>query len=301
MVSYLAQDKALMATFTTCKVKHIKRSEHKQADVMSKLASVGFEHIAKDVRIEVLATPSTMNREVCVCSATKPNWMTPIITYLSTGILPDKKAEARKIRHKAMNYTIQDDILYRRSYLRPLLICVYPQDANYLLREIHKGICGVHACPRMVVAKIMNTGYYWPASWPFQKWAIDITRSFPEAPGLVTFLIVAIDYFTKWVEAKPVATINAPSFKKFIWKFIICRFELPMNLVSDNGTQFTDQHVQGWLKELNITQTFTYVAHPQGNREVERANRTIVDGIKKRLVNYKSGWVDQLPHVLWAI
>ncbi|XP_076937533.1 uncharacterized protein LOC143605211 [Bidens hawaiensis] len=68
MVSYFAQAKALMSAFTTFKVKHIKRSENKQADALSKLASVGFEHLAKDVRIEVLATPSTMNREVYVCS-----------------------------------------------------------------------------------------------------------------------------------------------------------------------------------------------------------------------------------------
>ncbi|XP_076937735.1 uncharacterized protein LOC143605542 [Bidens hawaiensis] len=138
-------------------------------------------------------------------------------------------------------------------------------------------------------------------SWPFQKWAIDITGPFPEAPGRVMFLIVAIDYFTKWVEAKPVASINAASANKFIWEFITCRFGLPMNLVSDYGTQFADQHIQRWLKELNVTQTFTSVAHPQGNGEVERANRTIVGGIKKRLANHKSGWVDQLPHVLWAI
>ncbi|XP_076883275.1 uncharacterized protein LOC143531995 [Bidens hawaiensis] len=85
MASYLAQAKALMATFVTCKVKHIKWSENKQADALSKLASVGFKHFAKDVRIEVLATPLAMNREVCVCSTVEPNWMTPIVTYLSTG------------------------------------------------------------------------------------------------------------------------------------------------------------------------------------------------------------------------
>ncbi|XP_076899911.1 uncharacterized protein LOC143553908 [Bidens hawaiensis] len=61
MVSYLAQAKVLIEAFTTCKVKHIKRSENKQADALSKLASVGFEHRTKDVRIEVLAMPSTMN------------------------------------------------------------------------------------------------------------------------------------------------------------------------------------------------------------------------------------------------
>ncbi|XP_076940737.1 uncharacterized protein LOC143610028 [Bidens hawaiensis] len=161
MTSYLAHAKALMSAFTTCKVKHIKRSENKQADALIKLALAGFEHLAKDVRIEVLATPSTMNREVYVCAVPETNWMTKIATYLSKGIFHDKKAEARKIRHKALNYTIQDGILYRQSDLGPLLRCVDPQDANYLLREIHEGICCVHAGPRMVVAKIMITGYYW--------------------------------------------------------------------------------------------------------------------------------------------
>ncbi|XP_076958711.1 uncharacterized protein LOC143634556 [Bidens hawaiensis] len=162
MASYLAQAKTLMATFATCKVKHIKRSENKQADALSKLAAVGFEHLAKDVRIEVLATPSIMNKEILVCSEVEKSWMTSIINYLAKGILPEKKVEARKIRHKALNYTIQENILYRRSYLGPLLRCMGPQDANYLLREIHEGICGVHAGPRMVVAKIMNTGFYGP-------------------------------------------------------------------------------------------------------------------------------------------
>ncbi|XP_076955171.1 uncharacterized protein LOC143629908 [Bidens hawaiensis] len=115
MASYLAQAKMLMTTFTTCKVKHIRRSENKQADALSKLASVRFEHLAKDVRIEVLKTPSTMNREIFVCSTAETNWMTPIILYLERGILPEKKAEAQKIRHKALNYTIQDGILYRRQ------------------------------------------------------------------------------------------------------------------------------------------------------------------------------------------
>ncbi|XP_076936105.1 uncharacterized protein LOC143603077 [Bidens hawaiensis] len=173
-----------------------------------------------------------------------------------------------------LNYTLQGGILYRRSYLGPLLRCVDAQDANYLLREIQEGICGVRAGPRMVVAKIMNTGYYWPVMH-----------------GLF-WKLVAIDYFTKWDEAKPVATINAASIKKYIWEFIICRFGLPMNLVSDNGTQFADQRIREWLKELNITQTFTSVAHPLGNGEVERANRSIVGGIKRWPEDYKSGWVD---------
>ena len=90
------------------------------------------------------------------------------------------------------------------------------------------------------------------AAWPFQKWAIDLVGPFPEAPGRVKFLIVAIYYFTKWVEAKPLASITAKIVKKFIWEFIICRFGLPMAIVSDNGTQFADAHLQEWLAELQV-------------------------------------------------
>ncbi|XP_076887304.1 uncharacterized protein LOC143537412 [Bidens hawaiensis] len=88
--------------------------------------------------------------------------MTPIKAYLSSGALPAGKAEARKIKHKALNYQLTDGILYRRSFLGPLLRCVDAEDANYLIWKIHEGICGLHAGPRMTVAKIMNAGYYWP-------------------------------------------------------------------------------------------------------------------------------------------
>ncbi|XP_076913616.1 uncharacterized protein LOC143572309 [Bidens hawaiensis] len=88
--------------------------------------------------------------------------MTPILAYLTSGILPEEKAAAGKIRHKALNYQVQDGILYRRSFLGPFLRCVDAEDASYMIREIHEGICGLHAGPRMVVAKLMNAGYYWP-------------------------------------------------------------------------------------------------------------------------------------------
>ncbi|XP_076951217.1 uncharacterized protein LOC143624448 [Bidens hawaiensis] len=94
------------------------------------------------------------------------------------------------------------------------------------------------------------------ASWPFQKWAIDITGPFLEAPGRVKFLIVAIDYFTKWIEAKPVASINVASFKKFIWEFIICRFGLPMNLGMAKSNAPTEQSLAESRKETPFSLTY---------------------------------------------
>ncbi|XP_076939787.1 uncharacterized protein LOC143608714 [Bidens hawaiensis] len=83
------------------------------------------------------------------------------MAYLTSGVLPKEKAAARKIRHKALKYQVQDGILYPRSFLGPLLRCVDVEDANYFIRDVHEGICSLHAGPRMVVAKLMNAGYYW--------------------------------------------------------------------------------------------------------------------------------------------
>ena len=89
------------------------------------------------------------------------------------------------------------------------------------------------------------------------------------APGKVQYLIVTVEYFTKWVEAKPLATINAEHVKKFIWEFIICRFGLPMEIVSDNGAQFADDKLKTWLAHMGVNQIFTSVATL---KEMDRLN-----------------------------
>ncbi|GKD53658.1 reverse transcriptase domain-containing protein [Tanacetum coccineum] len=86
------------------------------------------------------------------------------------------------------------------------------------------------------------------APWPFYKWGIDIDGPFSKGPGKVKFLIVAMDYFTKWIKAKAVATITGN----------------------------------------------------QSNGLVERANRSLGEGIKARLGEGNKNWVEELPHVLWA-
>ena len=74
--------------------------------------------------------------------------------------------------------------------------------------------------------------------WPFAKWGIDLVRPLPMGRGQVTFAVIAVDYFTKWAEAEPLATITGKQIEKFVLKNIICRFGIPRVLVSDNGRQF---------------------------------------------------------------
>ncbi|GJS93662.1 reverse transcriptase domain-containing protein [Tanacetum coccineum] len=109
-----------------------------------------------------------------------------------------------------------------------------------------------------------------------------------------------MDYFTKWIEAKAVATINGSHVKKFMWDNIVCRFGLSREIVSDNGKQFSDNPFKDWCEKLNITQRFASVKHPQSNGLVERANRSLGEGIKARLGEGNKNWIEELSHVLWA-
>ncbi|XP_071728803.1 uncharacterized protein [Rutidosis leptorrhynchoides] len=88
--------------------------------------------------------------------------MKPLREYLELRILPEDKKEARKIRIKAPSYKIMNGALYRKYFLTPWLRCVGPNQASIIIREMHEGICGLHAGPRSIVVKILRMGYYWP-------------------------------------------------------------------------------------------------------------------------------------------
>ena len=75
-------------------------------------------------------------------------------------------------------------------------------------------------------------------------------------------MFVAIDYFTKWVEAEPTAQITEHKAKDFVWKNIVCRFGLPRTLITDNGRQFDNKKFKEFYSKLIIDNRFTSVAHP---------------------------------------
>ncbi|KAL0399983.1 UNVERIFIED_CONTAM: hypothetical protein Sradi_2341600 [Sesamum radiatum] len=132
------------------------------------------------------------------------------------------------------------------------------------------------------------------------QWGIDIVGPFPLAAGQRKFPLVAVDYFTKWVEAEPMARITEGEVMKFIWKNIICCFGIPREIISDNGRQFQCRKIQEWCQGLCIKQRFTTVAHPQANGQVEVTNRILVQGIKRRLERAGGNWAEELTSVLWA-
>ncbi|GKB61676.1 reverse transcriptase domain-containing protein [Tanacetum coccineum] len=317
MVRYLEKVKTFINNFKAFSIKQVPRSENKKADALSKIASTSFAHLSKQVLVEELKEKSTSAVEVlAVVEEEGDTWMTTIFKYLMDGTLSVEVKKATAVKRKSWRFSIINGTLYKKSFLdvaKQLKISSNvksvngklkpqsldgPLQANYARKLIRAcQDCQVHKpvprSPQQKLSPIISP-------WPFYKWGIDIAGPFPEGPGKVKFLIVAIDYFTKWIEAKPVATITGNQIKKFVWDNIVCRFGLPGEIISDNGKQFQDNPFKDWCEKLCIRQHFASVKHPQTNGLVERANRSLGEGIKARLDERSKNWMEELPHVLWA-
>ena len=222
--------------------------------------------------------------------------MTPIASFLQDECLPQDAEEAKKIKKRAAKFTILNDTLYKRGFSMPYLKCVDEDKAKYILEEIHEGVCGDHAGPKSLVSKVIRTGYFWPTMQvdaielvkkcdkcqrfgnvqrlpaeklmtiaslcPFAQWGIDIVGPLPQDKGQVKFLLVAIDYFTKWVEVEALATITEARIKSFVWKNIICRFGISRTIITDNGQQFDKQGFRDFCSGLDIKNQFSSPGYP---------------------------------------
>ena len=121
---------------------------------------------------------------------------------------------------------------------------------------------------------------------------------FPMAMQQLKFLIVGIDYFTKWVEVEPLATITEKNVRNFVWK--ICQFRIPRAFISNNGKQFDNDAFRDFYNQLGIKNHYSSPAHPQANGQVEVTNQSLLKLIKTQLEGAKGIWLDELSSVLWA-
>ena len=98
----------------------------------------------------------------------------------------------------------------------------------------------------------------------------------------------SVDYFTKWAEAEALANIRDVDVKKFVWKNIVIRFGVPDTLISDNGLQFDSKAFRNFCRGLGIMNRYSTPAYPQSNGQVKAVNKTILNGLKRRLDGAKS-------------
>jgi hypothetical protein len=207
-----------------------------------------------------------------------------------------------------------------------------------LIRDIHADVCGHHAAPRTLVSNVFRQGFYWPAvvadaneimrtcegcqfyarktnlpvdtlqtipvTWPFTMCGLDIVGPLRKVPGGYTHLLVAVDKFSKWIEARPITNVRAEQDVSFFTD-IIHWFGVPNSIITDNGSQFTGRKFLEFCEDHHIRVDWAAVAHPQTNGYVEHANDMILQGLKPRIFDRlnKSGrkWLQELPSVIWSL
>jgi len=277
----------------------------------------------------VRAHPAGKTKMTQVCAIHEPDtWITPYRRYMADGVLPMDPTEARKVKKNSSKFTLIDGKLYRFGFTHPLLVCVHGEKCTRIMAELHEGICGSfgnenYPC-RLLLAnnegrlqEICSALQAMPAArrlaqgapeelklihspWPFHTWGIDILGPFPLAIRQMKYLVGAIEYFTKWIEAEPVAQITAHKIQSFMCKNIVFCFGVPKRLVSDNGTQFASHLLKKLCEDIGTQQVFASVEHPQTNGQVQSANRVLLRGLKGRLEKAKGSWAEEVPRIIWA-
>ncbi|KAI5323808.1 hypothetical protein L3X38_032881 [Prunus dulcis] len=214
------------------------------------------DYVQRIIKVGKKSLPSVMTRgmEMDVNSAiiAEDDWRTPIINYLQYPTLPSEK----RIRIMALNYLIWDGDLIGKSKDELLLRCLGKKEYMKVMEEVHEGICGAHQGGRKMCWLIRRYGYFWPTMmkdcikyskgceacqrhgpiqqapsvpmnpvvkpWPFRGWAMDlIGKIYPASSKQHCFIIVATDYFTKCIEAKPVKSTTSQEIITFIEELII--------------------------------------------------------------------------------
>ncbi|XP_065020515.1 uncharacterized protein LOC135645761 [Musa acuminata AAA Group] len=209
MAKYLAQVKSLATKFAHFELSNVPKSENQRADTLAKWASGS----APWARPETEVLPHRAIEVVATVTGGAPaTWVQEMLRFKRDGALPDNETTARRLRRTQAWYVEEEGRLYKRSFSRPLLRYLEPNEARTILSDMHEGACGEHICERALAHKILRQGYYL----------------------------------------------------------------------------------------LNLLR-FSSVAYPQANGLAEVTNRSIVDGLKRRVSAARSVWIDELPSVLWAL
>ena len=246
MAKYLSLVKNIIRDFDKVTLVQVPPEQNTEVDALAKLAS---SEEATNQQIEVQYSPSHMGGEMNPIDVSN-SWMTPITKYLEEGTRPTDPVEARKLKVRSTRFVLIQGVLYKRGFSTLYLRCLDKPEAEYVMREVHEGVCGNHSGARSLVHKLVRAGYYWPtmqkdtvsytrtcdkcqrfgnlinsppealtpitAPWIFAQWGLDIMGPLPVGRRQLKFLIVGIDYFTKWVEAEPLATITERNVRGFI-------------------------------------------------------------------------------------
>ncbi|XP_026458951.1 uncharacterized protein LOC113359552 [Papaver somniferum] len=308
---YLQLAKHYIEQIPNITFRHLNRINNRYADTLAFIASMTVSPEATNVRIEKVllsSIPLEGNMDILVVdsvaqeeSLPEDDWRTPIIKYLSNGYLPNDQLIAHKIISRSGNYQLRDGnhsggrSLAHKARLQGYFWPRMNEDSKQMAKiciECQKFGKRRHA-PSMDLKSVLSP-------WPFDKWGVDIVGPLRAGTGQRKYLILATDYFIKWVEASSLRHIRDHDIFKFLFEHIICRFGIPAAIVSDNEAQPQGKNIDLLFNCFKIRKNKSMPIYAESNGQAEATNKTIADILKKRLDGYEASWCEQLHNVLWA-
>ncbi|CAM8908355.1 unnamed protein product [Rhodiola kirilowii] len=294
------------------------------------------DHLSRLVRDEEPgAITETFPDEHLFALSAKLPWYAPIVNYLVGGTFPPSysKAQCMKLKHDSKFYVWDDPYLWKIGVDQLLRRCIPDIEIASLISFCHEHACGGHFGPKRTARKILDSGFFWPSVFRdsyehckrcdrcqrvgnisarnempqvpilvndvFDIWGIDFMGPFPISCGFA-YILVAVDYVSKWVEAIATRCDDAKTVVDFLRTNIFCRYGVPKAIISDQGTHFCNRMMAATLRHYHVHHRTSTTYHPQTNGQAEISNREIKGILEKMVKPTRKDWSQRLNDALWA-
>lgn len=310
-------------------VRDKKGVENVVADHLSRIVQDKVEHVDIKERFpdEQLFRVQTSSQEL--------PWYADIVNYLVTREFPADMPKAKRdhLKYVARQYVWDEPYLWKHCADALIRRCVPDNEHRSILEFCHNEACGGHFGSKKTALKVLEAGFFWPSLFKdaadlcascdrcqrsgnigprdqlpmhyvlnveiFDVWGIDFMGPFPNSNGFI-YILLAVDYVSKWVEAKATRTNDSKVVADFLRTNIFSRFGMPRVLISDGGSHFCNKTVAALMKKYGVTHKVSTPYHPQTNGLAEVSNREIKKILERTVAPNRKDWSQRLDDALWA-
>ncbi|KAA0033770.1 uncharacterized protein E5676_scaffold1428G00880 [Cucumis melo var. makuwa] len=306
---YFAYARKLMKRFDSVMLEHVPRTENKRADALVNLATA-------------LMMPDNVALNIPLCQ----RWIIP-------PILPE--CQEANVGRRAARIIYYKGALYRRSLEGLFLRCLGKEESIKALKEAYASVCGAHQSGPKLQCQLRRMGYYWPkmiqdsinyakmceacqyhanfiyqppeplhltmASWSFEAWGLNLVGPITlKSSAGHSYILTAIDYFSKWAEVIPLRKAKKENVANFIRTHIIHRYGIPHRIVIDNGRQLSNSMIDKLCEKFTFKQYKSSMYNAVANGLVKTFNKTLCNLLKKIVSKSKRNWKERIDEALWA-
>lgn len=262
-------------------------------------------------------------------------WFADIVNYLATGRMPSRwsRQDRSKFLAEVKHFLWDDPYLFKYCPDQIIRRCVPNTEQKDVISFCHDQACGGHFSAKKTAAKILQCGFYWPSLFKdchdycvacercqklgsisrrnmmplnpilivdiFDVWGIDFMGPFPMSDSKL-YILVAVDYVSKWVEAIATRTNDHKVVLSFLKENIFARFGTPRAIISDGSSHFRNKYFESLVRKYGITHKVATPYHPQTSGQVEVSNREIKHILEKTVNPSRKDWSLRLNDALWA-